>query len=486
MVASVSDAAEAPKPYALWTLVFLVGLLCARLISNANSQIELVVNEAQYWSWSRELALGYFSKPPLLAWLIRGVSEVCGDGEQCLRSFAPVFFTIAAWFVFLTGRALYDARIGFWSAVVFVTLPEVAFLAAAVTPDVPLLLFWSIALYLWTLLLERTRPAVAALLGLAIGLGLLAKYAMIFFPLGMALQAAWSDEARKAMRGKCGLIVLSAALLPLAPNLYWNYANGFLSFLQTANSAGWGRQTHHLKYFAQFLLSQFLIYGPILFFMVLWITGVATRIRTDRRVTMFLAFSVPVLLIYIVQAMIGRTHPYWTAVIAPAIALLVTAWLLERERRVLFGLVLASNLLATVVLLIAPVLPPRIIPAGLYDRMSGWKEVAEAVRTRLAKDNYAAVVVDSRDLAAELLYYLRDSELPLYYAGNGGEPDNQFELERQYRKGAPEPVLFASLRGGSQKFVNKFRSVESLGMITASSGGTEGRTLHFYRLSRFE
>ena len=72
----------------------------------------------------------------------------------------------------------------------FSTLPAIAFLAAAVTPDVPLLLFWSIALYLWTMLLERKSMAWAVLLGLTIGVGLLAKYAMIYFPLCMACQAA--------------------------------------------------------------------------------------------------------------------------------------------------------------------------------------------------------------------------------------------------------------------------------------------------------
>jgi len=485
MVASVSDAAETPRPYELWTAVFLFGLLCVRLISNTNSQIELVVNEAQYWSWSRELALGYFSKPPLLAWLIRGVSEVCGDGEPCLRSFAPFFFSVAAWFVFLTGKTLYDARIGFWSAVVFATLPQTAFLAAAVTPDVPLLLFWSIALYLWTVLLERKNAAIAALLGFFIGVGMLAKYAMIFFPIGMALQAAVCRDARETLRDRRGLLILLVALLPLVPNLYWNYANDFLSFVQTANSAGWGRQAHHLNHFVRFLLSQFLVYGPVLLVMVVWIAGAAARVRTDRRVIMLLAFSVPVLLLFTVQAAIGRTHAHWTAVVAPAICILTTAWLLERDRRVLFGLVIGTNVLATVALLIAPVLPPNAFPpaARLFERMSGWKDVAEAVRTRLAQDDYAAVLVDSRDLAGELLYYLRDSKLPLYVSEKGG-PDNYFKRERSYAVGSPEPVLFVSLRGRTRKLRREFRSAEFLGTTKTGEGPRE-RTLHFYKLSGF-
>src|SRR5262245_42049700 len=223
MTAISREAAPPEKLYELWLIVFLLVLLALRLTANAFAVTDLVFDEAQYWSWSRELDLGYFSKPPLLAWLIRGTSELCGQGEACLRSFPPVLFTLASWFVFLTGRALYGTRIGFWSAIIFATLPLIAFLAAAVTTDVPLLLFWCIALYLWTKLIERKSMVWAIALGITIGVGLLAKYAMIYFPLCMAIQAMFSPEARATVREKRGLVILLGAFVLIAPNLYWNY-----------------------------------------------------------------------------------------------------------------------------------------------------------------------------------------------------------------------------------------------------------------------
>ena len=59
-----------------------------RLATLAFSQTELFFDEAQYWFWSRELAFGYYSKPPLIAWIIRGATELCGQGEACIR--API------------------------------------------------------------------------------------------------------------------------------------------------------------------------------------------------------------------------------------------------------------------------------------------------------------------------------------------------------------------------------------------------------------
>ncbi len=486
MSAVSREAAPHAKPYELWLILFLLALLAARLIANVFALTDLVFNEAQYWSWSRELDFGYFSKPPLLAWLIRGTSELCGQGEACLRSFPPLLFAIATWFVFLTGRALYGERIGFWAAIVFATLPAIAFLAAAVTTDIPLLLFWSIALYLWTMLIERKSMAWAVLLGLTIGVGLLAKYAMIYFPLCMACQATFSAEVRGALREKRGLVILLLALVLIAPNLYWNYAHGFVTFHHTASSAGWDRGTADLGRFVKFLLSQFLVYGPVLFFMLLWITAVSIRGRADRRVVMLLAFSLPVLILITVQSMISRTHASWTASIAPAVSILVVAWLIERRRPILFWATVATNALATAAMLIGPALPPSAFPAKSYPfaRMTGWEDVAASVRRQLAKDDYRALAVDGRDIAAELLYYLRDSKVPLFVIVTRDEPA-YFETTIPYRKGAPEPVLFVSLRRDSPAALAQFKSASFLGSETLPGGGARGRTLRFYRLSGF-
>jgi 4-amino-4-deoxy-L-arabinose transferase-like glycosyltransferase len=472
---------------------FISTLLAAQLIANAFARTDLVFNEAQYWSWSRELDFGYFSKPPLIAWLIRGTSELCGNSEACLRSFPPVLNAISTWFVFLTGRVLYGARVGFWSAIVFATLPLIAFLAASVTPDAPLLLLWATALYLWTVLIERKSIAWSMLLGLAIGVGLFAKYAMIYFPLCMACQAIISAEARDALCNRRGIVILLVALIVIAPNLYWNYVQGFVTFDATANSAGWARQADHLTHFVRFLLSQFLVYGPVLFFMVLWIAVAAVHSRTDSRVTdsrvvMLLAFSVPILILITAQSLISRTHASWTAAIAPAGSILVTAWLLERQRRTLFAATVATNALATLAMLIGPVLPPGVFPAKSdpFLRMSGWKDVAASVRRKLDQDGYRALAVDGRDLAAELLYYLRDNNVPLYVIKKLNKaPANHFELTRRYRPGAPEPVLFVSLRADPRKALKEFKLVTFLGSETLPGGGREGRTLRFYSLSGF-
>jgi hypothetical protein len=202
---------------------------------------------------------------------------------------------------------------------------------------------------------------------------------------------------------------------------------------------------------------------------------------------MLLSFSFPIVLLITGQSLISRTHPSWTASAAPAASILVMTWLLERQRKVLFGSIVAINAFSTAAMLVGPTLPPRVFPARLdpFARMRGWEDVAAAVRVQLAANRYNALAVDSRELAAELLYYLRESDVPLFALSGRDEAANTFEMTRPYHAGAPEPVLFVSLHPRSRSALSQFRSVASLGSETIPNGTAAARTVRFYRLLGF-
>src|SRR5215469_18398880 len=92
--------------------LILVALTLVRLIGLRISTVDLFFDESQYWAWSRELALGYFSKPPMLAWLIAAAEHVCGPSEACIRAPAPLMNLATSLFAYATGRTLYDAHTG--------------------------------------------------------------------------------------------------------------------------------------------------------------------------------------------------------------------------------------------------------------------------------------------------------------------------------------------------------------------------------------
>ena len=47
--------------------------------------IELRTDEAYYWSWSKEAALGFLDHPPMIAWFIRFGTAIFGDTTLGVR-----------------------------------------------------------------------------------------------------------------------------------------------------------------------------------------------------------------------------------------------------------------------------------------------------------------------------------------------------------------------------------------------------------------
>ena len=62
--------------YLNFFLILSFTILLLRIILNIHIGLPLHFDEAQYWDWSQNLDWGYFSKPPLLAFLIRVVTEL--------------------------------------------------------------------------------------------------------------------------------------------------------------------------------------------------------------------------------------------------------------------------------------------------------------------------------------------------------------------------------------------------------------------------
>src|SRR5215475_9435581 len=187
LMISPSGSAMSPSR-SFWTAALIVfALTIVRLVGLRFSTVDLFFDEAQYWSWSHELALGYFSKPPLLAWLIAAAQHLCGQSEACIRAPAPLMSLVISLLAYAIGRTLYDLRTAFWAAMLAAFGTGSVFAARIVSTDMPLVLFWALALLAYACLLNKADWRRGLMLGLAIGAGLLAKYAMLYFLPGLVL-----------------------------------------------------------------------------------------------------------------------------------------------------------------------------------------------------------------------------------------------------------------------------------------------------------
>ena len=127
-------------------LIFIGVVTVLRLILLFLYDSVLGPDEAQYWFWSRELDFGYYSKPPVIAWSIALATGLFGDHVWAVRFFSPLMIGGVALALYGVGRRLYGDRIGIWAALTWLFLPAVMLGATMITTDVPLLLFWSLAL----------------------------------------------------------------------------------------------------------------------------------------------------------------------------------------------------------------------------------------------------------------------------------------------------------------------------------------------------
>jgi 4-amino-4-deoxy-L-arabinose transferase-like glycosyltransferase len=475
--------------YILALIACLGALLAMRLIAVHASAIDFVTDEAQYWAWSRDLDFGYFSKPPLIAWLIRATGEICGQSEACIRSAPPVLYTLASLMIFATGRVLYDTRIGFWSAIVFATAPGVSYSSQLITTDVPLILMWTVMLYFWVMLVKRKSMGFAILLGVAIGIGLLTKQAMIYALLCAGCHAAVSREAREALKGGRGLVAVLIAVALFSPNIVWNAQNDFPTAKHTGANIGWQYPYVHPISLLEFVIGQFGVFGPILFVVLLRASYREIREPRDPNKILLLSFSLPVLALLFVQALLSRAHGNWSATAYPAATIFVTVVMLQLNRRVLFAISLGLHLAVAMMIAAAPAFArqwPVFEQLGFLRQTLGWEEVAGKVRAKLAEDHYGALLVRSRDMAAEMLYYLRDSDVPLYVWTTGGPPHHHFQMTRPFTASTPEPILFVSLKPCRGLIPQAFSDVTEYDPVRVPLIKDDARIVHFCRLAGYK
>ena len=475
------------------SLALTAGLLAVvtiiRLIGLNYSVVDLFFDESQYWAWSRDLAFGYFSKPPLLAWIIATSSAVCGDGEACVRSASPVLYFGTSLAIYAIADELYDARTAFWSALAFTLLPGVVFSSRIISTDVPLLFCWALALLGWVKLLRVPDWRWALLFGGALGLGMLAKYAMAYFLAGVVITALFDRASRDALMRRQTWAALALALVILSPNVLWNMLNGFVTLKHTGdNIQGSGLKLSPLGAL-EFVATQFGVAGPLLFGGLLVALIGFRKAKATREDRLMLAFALPPLAAIVALGLFRNVNANWAAAAFVAATIVVVAIWLREGRLRLLGVTLALGLIAQVALLAGDVvayqagIPSLGAKGDLYRRTLGWRGLGEAVQQKAREVNAKTVVAEGRHEVASLIYYLRNAPQPVLSWPIGDNPDSQFDMTSALHTGAAEPILFVTPCPFEGRLARVFAHVKPLGAVTVPSGPVSERRYGLFLLS---
>lgn len=471
-----------PRTWTVWAIAISILIAFTRVIALRNSPLDLLPDEAQYWSWSRHLAFGYFSKPPLIAWLIAATTALGGDEELFVRLGAPLLHAATGIVVCFLGRAMFSARVGFVSAVLYATLPGVTFSGLVVSTDAPLLFFWALALLAAWRLLNSPGWLWAARLGVALGLGFLSKYAMAYFVLGLAVYLAFVERERlKGLWRYFAGAALIAAII-LTPNLVWNAGHGWATVGHTAANANWREGGLHVREAAEFAAAQLGVFGPVLFVGLIVRVAVLRRSPPDDRERFLLAFALPVLALMILQSGLSRAHANWAAVAYVSATILLASWFDRMGRAWPVYLALASQIAAfalftlTFAGAIATPLPKSV---DIFHQMRGWRNLGGMVWRKIGgMPPGTSVAADDREVMAELDYYMRGRPFPLVMAVGSGAPGNQYELENAVDAETGAHALLIARYPDRRDILDRFDHHELIEAWTIGAG--QGRFRRYY------
>ncbi len=239
----------------VWLFSLLVKLLLSALIP-------LSADEAYYWVWSQRPQLSYFDHPPFVAWLF-----YVGDLFAPLGHAVRWPGVVMGHFTLLIFLALIRPYVDFEKARLWLYLalfsPLLGFGSLILTPDIPVLFFWSAALYFAIRALDTKSLYDYTLLGVMLGLGFCSKYHIVLFVpcllLYLTLEKLWS---RVNWRGV--LLTLIFGLLFSAPVILWNLQNNFASF-EFQLRHGLEKSAYSAEWTLGYVLGQILILFPLIF-----------------------------------------------------------------------------------------------------------------------------------------------------------------------------------------------------------------------------
>lgn len=485
----MTDASALPADrrflrFALWTALALIGL---RVIAQIISPLELYPDEAQYWGWSRHFAFGYYSKPPMVAWVIGLTTGIFGNAEWAIRLGAPFLHAGTALFLYLTGRNLFDARTGAWAGLAWLTLPGIALSSFVISTDAPLLLMIAGTVYAFVKYVQTRSWLWAVALGAGIGLGFLAKYAMVFPCMGAAAIFLANRQVREAFLSVKSLAIAGVIAAFIAPNMLWNAAHGFATVSHTADNANLDAELFNPGHVLEFWTDQLAVAGPILFPLMIVALVRAFRARGDwKRTLIWLAlFTLPALIVISAQAFLSRANANWAASAYPAGVLLVVAWGLVHARRWLLAGI-AFNVLLALVLIVStafPALGDALGQANAFKRMRGWEQMTQEVLQAADAGGYKLIAPDDRFVFQTMDYYARNienrPEMRMWLRHE--TPHNHAEMTAPLSPETQGPILVISKFPDHREWLEKdFARLQPKGEIVIPLGGGKTRTLHLY------
>ncbi len=434
------------------TLMLILAVALMRTAALALSPLGLGVDEAQYWLWSETPNFGYFTKPPLTAWIIGGSHWLFGHHVMAIRlpaCWLHFATTLALW---QTAAWLYGPKAGRWAALIWTSLPAVGVGSFLISTDTPLLLCVALALLAIAGSECKKIPSTYAMIfaGFALGVGMLAKYAALYGLFGLLLiWAMGRHQPAPVIRGKHLLLALTAFMVAASPNLIWNFAHDFSTMRHLSDNANLAKETNNLTEIRDFIISQMAVVGPLTFMLML---GILRAARHERHASWLIWMAVPVLLLMSLQAYLSEANANWAMTAYPALSVWLSGWIAGYNHQCKTGIRLgyaaiginAGLMIALLGITIAGSINPLTLASDPLRRLRGWQQLSSDLEPLLIAHKTQRIIADRRAAASLLSWHFYNRPVTIMVHDADGLPSNHFEANHSWQRKAGSPVLVLS------------------------------------------
>lgn len=380
---------------ALGALTLLRLILCASL--------PLAPDEAYYFLWSQHLQSGYLDHPPMVALCIRAGTFLFGDTPLGIRFTGPLMAALGSVLLWCAGEDMFPHRqAGLIAAALFNATLAAAAGSVIITPDMPLLLFWTAGIAALARLIATGNPRWWLAIGLAAGLALLSKYTGLLFIVAIFIWLITAPEGRATLRTPWPWLGILVAFLAFSPDFYWNATHHWASYLKQGSRFDGFSPLLSLQYLAELVFGQLGLATPII--CVLAVLGLwCLRLSPAPAPHLLIWLTIVPAVVFLEHVLSGRVELNWTAIAYPSACLAAAALPMAILRRWLKpALALGFAITALVYLqALAPFLPipVRADPAAL--QLRGWPALAADA----AASHPAFITSDDYATLASLAYY---------------------------------------------------------------------------------
>ena len=377
------------------TLSILVGFQLFRLF--LLPFMGLMPQDAYYHFYGENLSLSYFDHPGMIGYILRLFTSIFGKTVFVVK-FADFFITSLTLLSFYKLGSVFLSKPKLNNALVLLTTTIfISILSFNSTPDVPLILFWTLSLICLSKAIFEYKKGYWLLAGVTMGLAFDSKYTALLLQIGLFVFLIFSNKYRKLLLSPWVWVSITISVLVTFPVWYWNYQNEFASFLfQSSDRTGSiSKFKIQPKYFFGAIAHQTFLLLPILlivFFSLIYkhIKKAVTKFKLPSDKSLFLiAFFLPTFLGFFLL-----TPIYWVKLnwMMPSYitGILLAAMVIKKKQLVAQVYIsIGIHVLASLQIIL------YLAPIKSDDTWVGWKELV--IETEALQNKYPNTFIFSDD-----------------------------------------------------------------------------------------